>query len=186
MTLQRGTGWPSGPSLPTIFRALLLCPALVMARRETSHAVYQLCVGLADTPVTPKPAAFFEELLLAQLKDIADPEGACVFGCKRVFVCMCVCVRGLVSFFMCTPYRVHACFSFLGRVKHTCVCEVTSGSFACVHRVLCMRVLFHYNAWSTHLFEIAWHDVHTAMCCMPRRRSPHPFAAHNLWLVLAF
>jgi hypothetical protein len=90
VNLQRGTGWPSGPSLPTIFRALLLCPALVMARRETSHAVYQLCVGLADTPVTPKPAAFFEELLLAQLKDIADPEGACVFGCKRVFVCMCV------------------------------------------------------------------------------------------------
>jgi hypothetical protein len=102
VSLQRGTGWPSGPSLPTIFRALLLCPALVMARRETSHAVYQLCVGLADTPVTPKPAAFFEELLLAQLKDIADPEGACVFVCNLVFACMCLCQGLRVPLHVCT------------------------------------------------------------------------------------
>ena len=75
--LQRGTGWPAGPTLPAIFKALLLCPTVTMARRETSFAVYQLCVGLAEAPVTPKPALYFEEMLLAQLKDIADPHGGC-------------------------------------------------------------------------------------------------------------
>ena len=73
--IGRGVGWQGGQPVDGIFRALLLCPRVPVARRETSSAVYQVCVGLAEAPVTPKPAAYFEELLLAQLKEIADPKG---------------------------------------------------------------------------------------------------------------